>query len=222
MIKLSEIKDEVLKFTSSKTLDALIGPSLFLILNAFIDLKTSIIISMVLAFLVSLYRIIKSQKLIYSFGGLLGVIIASSFAYFAGNAASYFLPKIISSAFLLIASIVSLIIGRPLAIIVSHISRGWELNWYLRGDIKPAYTEVTIVWMILILVRLLLQISLFRQASIFILGWASIILGMPMTLTVLILSLIYGLFRLKTLKGPSIEEFRSGKEAPWEGQKRGF
>lgn len=51
---------------------------------------------------------------------------------------------------------------------------------------------------------------------------ASILLGFPATLTVLILTLIYGVWRLKKLGGHGIHEFEAGKEPPWEDQKKGF
>jgi hypothetical protein len=39
---------------------------------------------------------------------------------------------------------------------------------------------------------------------------------------VLIASYLYGTWRLGTLGGPSVEEFKPGAEPPWEGQQRGF
>jgi hypothetical protein len=38
----------------------------------------------------------------------------------------------------------------------------------------------------------------------------------------LVISYIYGTWRLKYLRGPSVEEFRAGAEPPWTGQRRGF
>jgi hypothetical protein len=38
----------------------------------------------------------------------------------------------------------------------------------------------------------------------------------------LIASYLYGTWRLRNLGGPSVEEFKSGAEPPWEGQQRGF
>lgn len=96
------------------------------------------------------------------------------------------------------------------------------VDWFLREDIKPAYREVTIVWTILVLIRLVLQIVFYQRGDLSELGWASILLGFPATLTVLILTLIYGVWRLKKLGGPGIHEFEAGKNPPWEGQKKGF
>jgi hypothetical protein len=39
---------------------------------------------------------------------------------------------------------------------------------------------------------------------------------------VLAVSYVYGIWRLRKLGGPGVEEFESGKEPPWDGQTRGF
>ena len=153
---------------------------------------------------------------------MVGVLIASGFAYLAGNAANYFLPRVITSGFFFLVALISLIIGKPMAALASHITRGWSLDWFLRKDIKPAYREVTIAWGILFLTRMVLQIMLLRRANLVDVGIANILLGFPATFTVLILTYIYGIWRLKKLKGPGINEFMEGKEPPWEGQKKGF
>jgi hypothetical protein len=38
----------------------------------------------------------------------------------------------------------------------------------------------------------------------------------------LIVSYLYGTWRLRNLGGPSVEEFQAGEEPPWESQRRGF
>lgn len=84
------------------------------------------------------------------------------------------------------------------------------------------YREVTITWAVLVFARTLIQIFLYQRGNLTELGWASILLGFPATVTVLILTLIYGLWRLKKLGGPGIDEFEEGKKPPWDGQKKGF
>lgn len=155
-------------------------------------------------------------------GGLVGVLAAAGFAYYAGNAANYFLPRILTSGVLFLTAPGSMIVGRPMAALASHLSRGWEMAWFLRRDVKPAYTEVTFTWALLFLVRMGLQYLLYQSGDLTQMAWANTLLGFPATLGVLILSYIYGIWRLKQLKGPGIDEFRAGKEAPWRGQTKGF
>lgn len=214
--------DEVRSFLNGKTIDALIPPLVYVISSNFVKLKVSIMLSLGVALAFAIYRIFKRDKIIYALGGVLSVVVASGFALFADNAANYFLPKVLGSAGLLIISVVSILIGRPIAAILSHLSRGWRFDWYLRRDIKPAYREVSIAWVILVAVRLSLQWLFYQRGNVVELGWASIVLGFPMTLVVLVLTLVYGLWRLKNLGGPGIEEYEAGKNPPWEGQTKGF
>lgn len=217
-----DIRDEVKQFATGKTIDAIFPPIVYIIGNSIFGLKTGIILALALAGLLSIFRALKKQSILYALAGMLGVIIASGFALVSDNAASYFLPKVITSGFLFLLSLASLVLGRPLAALLSHLTRGWEFDWFLRKDIKPAYREVTLAWAVLFLSRMVIQFILFKKGDLAQLGWANILLGFPATFTVLILTLIYGVWRLKKLGGPGIDEFREGREPPWRGQRKGF
>jgi len=219
---LNDIRNEVKSVIGSKTLGAILPPLVFAIANSLFGLSWGIISAVLTALLLGAVRYLKGETVKYAVGGLLGVLIASAFAYFAGNAANYFLPRIITSGFLFIAAIVTLIIGRPMAAIASHLSRGWEMSWFLRRDIKPACAEVTVMWAVLFLTRTILQLRLYQGGDLIKQAWMNTLLGTPATLSVLILSYIYGIWRLKRLGGPGIDEFRDNKEPPYRGQIKGF
>ena len=219
---LKDLVDEVKNFTKAKTIDALFPPIVYVIGNRFFGLKWGIILALVLAAILAIKRILKKENFLYAIGGMAGVLIASGFAYLAGNAANYFLPRVITSGFFFLVALVSLILGKPMAALASHITRGWTFNWFLRKDVKPAYTEVTIAWGLLFLARMILQIILLQRSNIVDVGLANILLGFPSTFTVLMLTYIYGIWRLKKLKGPGVYEFMEGKEPPWVGQTKGF
>lgn len=217
-----DVKDELKPFLSGKTIDTIVPPIIYIIGNNLFGLKVGVIAALSIAFIFAVFRLFKKQNILYALGGIGGVALASGFALLAGNAANYFLPKILGSGALFLIAIISVFIGKPLAAVLSHISRGWQFDWFLRDDVKPAYREVTIVWALLFLGRMILQLFLYKRGNLSELGWASILLGFPATLTVLVLTLIYGVWRLKKLGGPGIDEFKEGKNPPWEGQKKGF
>ncbi|WP_409228313.1 DUF3159 domain-containing protein [Gudongella sp. SC589] len=223
MIKiLDEIIDEVKSVIGGKTIGAIVPPIVFVIVNNIFGVFSGILAATLCALAIGVQRYLKGETVKYALGGLGGVMVASAFAYFAGNAADYFLPRIISSGSLFLVSVLSIIIGRPIAAFASHLSRGWEMEWFMRKDVKPAYREVSIVWAMLFLLRMYLQVNLYRGGNLFLIAWANTLLGFPATMSVLVLSYLYGTWRLRNLKGPGIEEFREGKAPPWEGQRRGF
>lgn len=221
-INTQEILEELKSIVSSKTFDTILPPLIFAFINNFFTLNYALILAALTALGLSFKRIIKKENWKYSFGGLFIVIFASTLAFLTDNASSYFLPAILSSSLLLIITVISLLLDKPIAAWASHISRSWPLDWFWRKDIKPAYREVSIFWAVFITLRLTIQIILFQSATPLLLAWSNILLGWPFTIIILIISYIYGIWRLKKLGGPGVEEFKNNKKPPWKGQKRGF
>jgi len=217
-----DLLEEIKMVAKGKTIDAIIPPFVFAIVNNLLGLYPAIVIAIGVAILFSLYRFRKKQSLKYAIGGTFAVVIASGFALLSGNANSFFFPRIITSGFLFLLAIFTIIIGKPMAAWASHLFRGWEWEWFTRKDVKPAYIEVSLVWAMLFLTRMILQIGVYNKGDLVQLTWVNTILGSPATLVVLIFSYIYGIWRLKSLKGPGIDEFREGKSPPYRGQVKGF
>ncbi|KAF0227331.1 MAG: hypothetical protein FD133_1303 [Erysipelotrichaceae bacterium] len=217
-----EIFQELKTVLSGKILDAVLPALLFVILNGQFGLSVAVIGAGIAAFSFGVMRILRKQSFAYAFGGLVSVILAGSMALIADNATNYFLPGIISNAFILVLAIGSLLIDKPMAAYASHISRGWKIDWFWLKSIKPAYREVTWIWTAFFLMRTLIQLTLYSRNDVSQLGWANTLMGLPITIIVLVLSYIYGIWRLKTLQGPGIDEYMAKKEAPYRGQNRGF
>ena len=66
MQALQIIKEELARIYSSKTIDALIPPIVFVIVQNFLTLKAATIFATAFASIIALYRIIKKQKSIYA------------------------------------------------------------------------------------------------------------------------------------------------------------
>lgn len=119
----------------------------------------------------------------------------------------------------MVLCVVSVAFNRPMVAWSSFIARRWALNWYWHPKVLPAYNEVTILWAVAFAARLTFEFWLYQQDA---LGTVRILLGWPFIVLLLIVSYLYGLWRLGKLRGPSVDEFKAGKAPPWEGQKRGF
>ena len=217
-----EILEELRSTLSGRTFDALLPPIIFALINAFFDLTLATGAAFVIAAFLGFFRFLKKQNWFYALGGFLAVSLAASFAYLTGSAANYFVGSLVSSAFLFLVAFVSLVTGKPLAAWLSHLTRGWPLDWFLRKDVKPAYLEVTIVWTVLLFFRFFIRLIFFQRGSATELAFVNTLSGWPMIVPVLVLSYIYGIWRLKKLKGPGVEEYQRGDQPPWKGQTRGF
>jgi hypothetical protein len=217
-----EILDELRLVVSGKTLDALLPPLVFAVTNGFRGLNRAVLVALTLALLLGLRRLMLRQKASYALGGFLVVGAASGLALITRNASNYFISAALTSGLLLLTALASLIVRKPLAAWVSHLSRGWPLDWFWRTDVKPAYREVTWFWAVFFSMRLGVQVTLLRSGDALRLAWANTLLGWPVTGLVLIISYLYGIWRLHQMGGPGVDEYRKGVKPPWRGQVRGF
>jgi uncharacterized membrane protein len=222
MDRLKDLLSEIKLIFTGKTLDAIIPPLIFVIINGYLGLSIAIIVSLVIALIFFIYRVVSKQSFSYALFGLVGILLAGGFAFVANNATNFFLPDIITNGFILVLSIGSLIINKPIAAYLSHLTRGWTLNWFWRKDILPAYREVTYMWTAFFLIRTIIQVVLFIGNDVNALLWTSTIMGLPATFLILTISYVYGIWRLKQLGGPGIDEFDAKKQPPYRGQNRGF
>ena len=217
---LAELRSVV--FTQNKWFDSVLPPVAFIILNAFTNLELALAGAIIIALLIGIYRLVRRQAWVYALGGVGGVIIAGLIAWFIGGAEGYFLPGIISGALTAVLCLISIIIKRPLVAWTSYVTRRWPLDWYWHPKVLPAYSEVTVIWALFFALRTFLQFELFQQQAASTLGIVQLLSGWPALIILLIASYLYGMWRLQNLGGPSVEEFKTGKEPPWQSQKRGF
>jgi energy-converting hydrogenase Eha subunit A len=217
---LAELQTVVLSRT--KWLDSILPPILFLILNAIVDYQIAIIGSLLVTVVIGTYRLARKEPLRYAFGGAGGVVVAGLLARFVGGAQGYFLPGIISGAITTLVCLISVFARRPMVAWTSFITRRWPLEWYWHPRVRPAYSEVTIAWALFFGSRTLIQYNLFQKQAAGTLGVVQLLTGWPALISLLIISYLYGMWRLHNLQGPSVEEFKAGAEPPWQGQKRGF
>lgn len=225
MSKLKELREEfasVLTGRGSRLVDSFFPPVAFLIINSLSNVNTALWSALGVAGIFAAYRILKKENLTYALGGLGGTLLAAVFVKLSGSGAGFFLPGFVSGAATVILCVVSVAFNRPLVAWSSFITRRWALEWYWHPNVLPAYNEVTILWAVAFAARLTFEFWLYQQDALGALGTVRILLGWPFIVLLLIVSYLYGLWRLGTLKGPSVDEFKAGKTPPWEGQKRGF
>ncbi|MGD2178760.1 MAG: DUF3159 domain-containing protein, partial [Anaerolineae bacterium] len=188
----------------SNIIDAVLPPVIFLILNVFMRFEVAIWGSLAVAMALSGLRLIRGQPLGYALGGLGATILAILAARLSNQAGGYFLPNLINGGLTVLLCLGSVVVRRPLVALTSHLARGWPLKWYWHPKVRPAYSEVTLAWAVFFALRLALQWFLFQEAEATILGLLSVIMGWPVTIVLLVLSYLYGTWRLHNLNGPSI------------------
>ncbi len=218
----SDIKQELAFVLKGKTFDALFPPIVFTVLNQFTTLFPALLSALFIAVGTLVYRVISSRAPQYALLGVGGVLIASAAAWLLGEASGYFLPGIISNGLIAMLLIVSIVIKMPGAMVLSHLTRGWPIEWFKRTDVYPAYKEVTIGWTLLFLLRLSALLIVYFAFDTTVLAVVNTVLGLPAIILVLVGTYIYGIKRLHRLGGPGVDEFINETPPPWKGQTRGF
>lgn len=222
--KIQEIKEEIQDMIAGRKnlIDTLLPPLLFVIINSTIGFDAAIWSSLVLATVMAVVRIIRGQSVLSALGGIGGVLVAILVSKTLGRDESFFLPGILSNLVWVVLIIASLLIGKPLLAWGSYFMRKWPLDWYWHPRVRPAYMEVSLIWLFFLAVRSTLQLFLYNNQAVDELAILTLITGAPATVTLLVASYVYGNWRLKQLRGPSVEEYQKGILAPWTGQSRGF
>lgn len=222
--KLRELVEEFRTVIAGRgsLIDAALPSVVFLAANALFDFETAVYSALLSALLLGVLRLIRGQPLNYALGGLGAAILAIVAVLVLDRAEAYFLPGVITGLLTVIGCGVSVLVRRPLVAWTSHLIRRWPLDWYWHPKVRPAYSEVTIAWGVFFALKLALQVYLLRAGRTSALAIVNVITGWPATIVLLALSYIYGLWRLRRLQGPSVEEYKAGSEPPWTGQRRGF
>ncbi|MFN2145832.1 MAG: DUF3159 domain-containing protein [Anaerolineales bacterium] len=225
MGKLKELQQEfasVFAGSGSRLLDSILPLVVFLAGNLLFGADIAMWSALILAAGFAIFRIVRKQSVVYALAGFGGVVLAAVFVLVSGSENDFYLPGLISTAVIVVVAVVSVLVGRPMVAWTSILTRRWPKEWYWHPRVLPAYNEVTILWAVAFAAQLGLEYWFYQQGELNSLGIARLLFGWPFTIVLLVVSYLYGLWRLGSLKGPSVEEFKSGAEPPWEGQKRGF
>ncbi len=222
--KSRELLDELRTVFAGRNsfLDAILPPILFLLVNGLAGFQAAMWSALALSVVIAAVRIFRKQSLLYALAGIASVVVAIGIVWILGKSEGFFLPGLVSGSMTLLLTIVSLVIRRPLVAWTSYIARRWPLDWYWHPQVRPAYSETTFAWAVFFAARLFLQYSVYQSEDVTQLAVTNFLTGWPFTILLLVLTYLYGTWRLAQLKGPSVEEFKNNTPAPWQGQRRGF
>lgn len=190
--------------------DGFVPPLVFVVGNALGGVRVASAAALGLALAVVAYRLSRRQRPGTALAGLGGVVIGVAFALVSGTASGFFLPTIVSNAVLAVASVVSILVRRPLIAYTSAAIYRWPLGWYWHPRVRPAYSEITWAWAALYLVRAAGQYALVRADQLTWLAVIRIVTGWPALALLLVVTYPYVNRRLAALGGPSVEEWRAG------------
>ena len=225
MDKANEVREEFLSVFSgsgARLLDSVVPLLVFFAGNSLFGVDAALWGALAAGGIFAVIRVARQESLVYALAGFGGVVLAAVFVRLSGSEAGFYLPGLITNAVTVLLCAVSVLVNRPLVAWTSRITRRWPLEWYWHPKVLPAYNEVTIFWAVAFSTQLGLKYRFYQQGDINALGISEFLFGWPFTVVLLVVSYLYGVWRLGNLAGPSVDDFIAGTEPPWEGQKRGF
>lgn len=162
-------------------------PSLFFLLsyNVTHNLKSCLYISIAIAVVLMIFRLIRRTTLVHSIGGFIAAVFCAYFAWKTGSAKSYYAPSLWKNSGFLAIYGLSIAARYPLIGVLLGPILGENLDWRSNKARYRAYRNATWIWFGLFGVRLAIQYPLYKANAFNALGVANIFLGFPLYLLVL-------------------------------------
>ena len=220
--KLTELKEEFDDMLGDRLVDAIVPPFLFLVANAIWGLHFAMWTALGLSVVMGVRRALRGEPLTYGLFGVLSVLLAIGLVWFLGRDESFFLPGLVTGGLTVFLCVLSVLIKRPITAWSSFLTHRWDLAWYWHPRVRPAYMETSILWTLFFGIRFWWLLKLYQGGAAERLAWVQTLTGLPAIILLLVVTYLYGSWRLKKLDGPSVNEFKENKPAPWKSQQRGF
>ena len=143
-------------------------------------------------------RLVQRTPVTQAFSGLLGVVIGVVWAWRSGQAQDYFLYGLWVNVAYGVGTLATILAGFPLVgLVVGLFDREGPLSggswsrvvaWRADPALRRRYALATWPWVAMFVLRLVVQVPLYRSAEVAWLGTAKLAMGLPLTALVLWLS----------------------------------
>lgn len=179
--------------------DGGLPPVTFVVVNAIVGAQVprpiALVCAITAAATISLaivaLRAARKQTLKQALGGLAGLAVAVFFAARSGEARGFFLPGIYVDAAYAVVFAASAAIGRPLVGVIYGLVFGTRGEWRTNARLRRAFQVATVGWSLVYVVRAGVQAFLYEQDRPGLLAAGKLVLGWPLSLVALVLTLAY-------------------------------
>ena len=164
-------------------IDSALPSMLFIVIFVFQkNLNNALIASLALGGVLLVIRLIEKKSLTQVFSGFLGLSISVFLTWRTKDASNFFLTGIVTNGIYGFFLLISVLIRKPLIGYLVGSLVGDTTGWLKHPLLVRAYTTVTWLWVAVFGLRLLVQIPLYLNDSIALLGSVKIFMGWPLYL----------------------------------------
>ncbi len=146
------------------------------------NLNNALIASLVLGGVLLVIRLFERKSLTQVFSGFIGLSISVFLTWRTKDASNFFLTGIVTNGIYGFFLLISVLIRKPLIGYLVGSLVGDTSGWLKHPLLVRAYTTVTWLWVAVFGLRLLVQIPLYLNDNIALLGTVKIFMGWPLYL----------------------------------------
>ena len=163
--------------------DSALPSMLFILIFVFQqNLNNALIAALILGGILLLIRLFEKKPLTQVISGFVGLSISVLITWRTKDASNFFLTGIITNAVYGFALLVSVLIRKPLIGYLVGSLVGDTSGWLKHPLLVRAYTIVTWLWVGVFGLRLVVQVPLYLNDSVALLGSVKIFMGWPLYL----------------------------------------
>jgi len=163
--------------------DSALPSTLFILIFVFQkNLNNALIASLVLGGVLLVIRLFERRSLTQVFSGFIGLSISVFLTWRTKDASNFFLTGIVTNGIYGFFLLISVLIRKPLIGYLVGSLVGDTSGWLKHPLLVRAYTTVTWLWVAVFGLRLLVQIPLYLNDNIALLGTVKIFMGWPLYL----------------------------------------
>lgn len=164
-------------------IDSALPSMLFIVIFVFQkDLNTALVAALILGLVLLVIRALERKSLVQVLSGFVGLSISVFLTWRTKDASNFFLTGIITNAVYGFALLVSVLIKKPLIGFLVGSLVGDTSGWLKHPLLVRAYSIVTWIWVGVFGLRLLVQVPLYLDGNIAVLGSVKIFMGWPLYL----------------------------------------
>lgn len=145
-------------------LESMLPPVIFVVVYLSTDsnLTAAVISSLGIGLVLAGLRLYRGEKPIRVTGALLVVVFAAALAFYTGSAVAYFWPLVLANIASALAFAFSIFIKWPLLGVIVGPITGTGMRWRKDPDLLRAYSRASWLWVLLNVVRAIIQIPLIQ------------------------------------------------------------
>ena len=164
-------------------IDSALPSTLFILIFVFQkNLNNALTAALVLGGVLLIIRLFERKSLTQVFSGFLGLSISVFLTWRTKDASNFFLTGIVTNGIYGFFLLISVLIRKPLIGYLVGSLVGDTSGWLKHPLLVRAYTTVTWLWVAVFGLRLLVQIPLYLNDNIALLGTVKIFMGWPLYL----------------------------------------